>query len=235
MSTTTDQSERIIQEDIERVVEVTGRTYIRLVNTWWGSEKFGSWNDEWLVTVKRETDKALLLHRVVPASSALRRLGLLREVDGDEDDVAEQVRQGRLEDIRDAGWGEPRDRARGGWVPKSAIDQMETAPGPEEFQVFPADGSGPEVGSADDADVVIREEFISQGNFRQYRKLAVDADKEMNEQIYELEWDEWHVTYEFSRDDTFMCMSVDNDPEGFAEEVNDMGYSIAVHEDLLDE
>lgn len=235
MSTTTDQSERVVQDDIRTIVEMTGRSYVRLQNTWWGNEKFGRWNDEWLCSIERETEKALLLKRVVPAGDALRVARKLRELPVEGDESVAQMRQGFRGSLKESAWGEPRSRARGGWVPKSAVEQTESAPGPEEFQLFVPGEDDPYQTRASEGDVVIREEFIHRGKRRKYRKLAVDADYEVNEELSDLEWDSWKCSYEFSSDDEFMCMSIKNSPVEVAERINEMGYSVAVHEDLIEE
>ena len=231
---TDDMADEVLEQPPGEVLSrLSGRTIVEISNPWFCNQKFGFWDSRVLCSIEKVTEDAYLLSRVVPGEGPIGRIEVGQEKARDNEEIGVELLESRFIKAVEDAWGEPRQRAKEGWIPKSAVGRVFTHDGPEFFRVFAPEGWHGARTLPHDADIVVREHIIVNGKRRRYKKLAVDCGYDAGQDIKELAWEEFHPSAEY-QGDQFLCWTVDDEPVSFAKAMVEKGYSIAVKKTLVE-
>lgn len=244
-----EELDQIAEERAEWVMEAvakTGKTYFEIDNPFFGKDLgFQHWVDRFFADVDHVTltdagdPKGIKVKNVVDASSLMQAQSDKRHAvealeSGDTGGYGKSYYERQAANARDRAIRsvvEPSSVGSGGWIPAKHVNVRITHPGPEDTQIF-EDGAAAESGRRTDATIQISKRTHTQFG----PKLVVESPYEAKggddmeqDGIKDLSWDDYHPSFDGEN------WTVDDKPREVAERLSEMGWTVGVDQDLLDD
>lgn len=215
---------------IVRYCENTGKSFIVLESAWWGNEKFGTWEQYFVVDVERTTEKAMQLVNVETLDSVKRAVAQKeRAVETIMEEEVWQYGENYLtETLQESemlltGQTPARTlRVDRGWVPSSKVAFRADFEGPANFVSVDETGEWDRL-RRDEPEILIEDTIVTEYG----AKLAVNIRPYMEDKANDLldahmdgnQWATYHFTGGSLSNGDFTWVADASDPEGFAKDL----------------